>query len=185
MFLLLVFLILFGVLHVLPALPALKARVAGPLGKAYGPAYGIASLLLLVECIWSFRQISPEALYDVPAWGRHGNFALSLIGFVFLGIFLFRGSWRNVIRHPMALGVGFWATGHLLANGDKGTTLLFGGFLVIAIIHALLRQTQASIAPSPVREGHNLLSILAGVALYGLAIQVHHLIAGVPVIQLS
>jgi hypothetical protein len=35
-----------------------------------------------------------------------------------------------------------------------------------------------------VREGHNMLSILAGVALYGVAIQLHVVFAGVPVIQL-
>lgn len=185
MVLLFVFLVLFGVLHVLPALPSLKAKVAGALGKAYGPVYGIASLVFAAGAVWSFRQIAPEAFYDVPSWGRHANFAFSLVGFVFLGIFLFRGSWRNSIGHPMALGVGFWALGHLLANGDRGTTLLFGGFLLIAIVHAVLRQTQGGMAPSPVREGHNLLSVLGGVALYGLAIQLHHLIAGVPVIQLS
>lgn len=184
MFLLLVFLLLFGVLHVLPALPSLKVKVAGALGKAYGPVYGVASLIFVVGCIWSFRQIAPEGLYEVPSWGRHANFAFSLVGFLFHGIFLCRGSWRNAVVHPMALAVCFWATGHLLANGDKGTTLLFGGFLVIAVVHAVLRQTQGSVVPGPVRDGHNLFSLLAGVALYGLAVQLHQLIAGVAVIQL-
>ena len=182
--LLFVVLVTFGLLHLVPAMPAAKARAVSILGKAYGPAYGIASLVLFVAAIWSFRQISPEALYAEPSWGKHANFGLSLLGFLCFGIFIFRGSWRNTLRHPMALGILLWATGHLLANGEVATTILFGGFAVIALLHALLRQANGLAVAGPVREGHNLLSILAGVALYGVAVQLHPVFAGVPVIQL-
>lgn len=182
--LLIIALMLFGVLHVLPAVPSLKAKAMAALGKAYGPVYGIASLVLFVAAIWSFRQISPEALYVEPSWGRHANFLFSLLGFLCLGIFIFRGSWRNTLRHPIALAVLFWAAGHLLANGDVATTVLFGGFAVMALLHAYLRQTNGRVAAGPVREGHNMLSILAGVALYGMAVQSHQIFAGVSVIQL-
>jgi NnrU protein len=175
---------LFGVIHVLPATPNLKAQAVARLGKAYGPVYGIASLVLFVAAIWSFRQISPVALYAEPSWGRQANFGLSLLGFLCLGIFIFRGSWRNTLRHPMAIGILLWAAGHLLANGDVATTVLFGGFAVIALLHALLRQSNGLAVDGPVREGHNLLSILAGVALYGVAVQLHPVFAGVSVIQL-
>jgi uncharacterized membrane protein len=182
--LLVVVLAVFGVLHVLPAVPALKARAVAALGKAYGPAYGIASLVLFAAAIWSFRQIAPDALYAELSWGKHANFGLSLLGFLCLGIFMFRGSWRNKLRHPMALAIVLWATGHLLANGDVATTVLFGGLAVIALLHAFLRQSNGLVVDGPVREGHNLLSVLAGVALYGVAIQLHPVFAGVSVIQL-
>jgi uncharacterized membrane protein len=180
---LIVVLLLFGAVHLLPAMPELKARAVAALGKAYGPVYGIASLLLLVAALWAFRRMEAQAFYDPPNWGRHANFALSLLGFLSLGIFLFRGSWRNALRHTMALAIALWAIGHLLANGDVATTVLFGGFLVIAVLYAVLRQRQGVIA-GPVREGHNLLSIMGGLALYGLAVQLHVVIAGVSVIQL-
>ncbi len=185
LWLLILILALFGVLHVLPALPGLKGRAVAALGKAYGAAYGILSLVLFVAAIWVFRHVDVEPLYDVPAWGRHANFGLTLIGFIFVGIFLFRGSWRNRLRHPMALAILFWACGHLLANGDVRTTVLFGGFAIIALLHAILRQSNGLVTDGPVREGHNLMSILAGLALYGVAVQLHPVFAGVSVIQLQ
>jgi uncharacterized membrane protein len=177
-------LLLFGMVHLVPAVPSIKASAVATLGKAYGPVYGIVSLALLAAAIWCFRQIVPEALYDVPSWGRHANYGLSLLGFLCLGIFIFRGSWRNSLRHPMALAIVLWALGHLLANGDVGTTILFGGFALIALAQAALRSS-VGIADGPVREGHNMLSILAGVALYGVAVQLHQTFAGVPVFQLQ
>jgi uncharacterized membrane protein len=182
--LLIVVLVLFAAVHFVPSLPSLKAAAVGTLGKAYGPVYGIASLVLFAAAIWSFRQIAPQVLYAEPSWGKHANYGFSLLAFICLGIFLFRGSWRNTLRHPMALAIVLWAIGHLLANGDLGTTILFGGFALIALVQAALRSS-AGIADGPVREGHNLLSILAGVALYGVAVQLHQIFAGVPVFQLQ
>ena len=78
----------------------------------------------------------------------------------------------------------FWATGHLLANGDMASIILFGGFLVYAILHIIIG-TANGVRPSPVvRDGHNLLSVLAGIALYGVMTQLHMALIGVPVFQL-
>lgn len=166
-------------------MPQWREHAKQTFGRAYGPVYGILSLLLLVACLWSFRHAAIEPLYEPPAWGRNANFGLTLIGFILLGIFLFRGSWRNNLKYPMALGVGIWALGHLLANGDTRTTLLFGGLAVFAVLHAVLKSQSDAYVPSEVRQGHNLMSVLAGIALYGLAVQLHMQIAGVPVIILQ
>jgi uncharacterized membrane protein len=176
---------LFGVVHLNSAIPPWRDHAKQTFGKAYGPAYGILSLLLLAACLWAFRNADIQPLYEPPSWGRHANFGFTLIGFILLGIFLFRGSWRNELKYPMAMGVGFWAFGHLLANGDTRTTLLFGGLAVFAILHAVLKSRSGPYVPSAVRQGHNLMSVLAGVALYGLAVQLHMQIAGVPVIRLQ
>jgi uncharacterized membrane protein len=179
------FVFVFGVVHLNPAVPAWKAHAVKSFGKAYGPVYGIVSLLLLMACLWAFRRVDIIPLYDPPPWGRHANFGLSLAGFIFIGIFLFRGSWRNRLKVPMAIGVGLWTLGHLIANGDTRTTLLFGGLAAVATLQGLLKLRNGPFAPSDERNGHNLLSVLGGVALYGLAIQLHAVIAGVPVIVLQ
>ena len=177
--------LLFGLVHLNTAVASWRDHARQTFGKAYGPVYGILSLLLLVACLWAFRGADVQPLYDPPSWGRHANFALSLIGFILIGIFLFRGSWRNSLMYPMAFGVSIWAIGHLLANGDTRTTLLFGGLAVFAILHAVLKSRSGSFVPSEVRQGHNLMSVLAGVALYGLAAQLHVIIAGVPLLTLQ
>ena len=185
--LLLAFGVLFtAVLHLVAAVPSLKAKLKQRVGeKAYGPVFGIASIIGIVLIVLGWRSSDFVFLYDPPTWGRHANYLLTLIAFVFLGIFLFRGSWRQKVRFPMAFAAIFWATGHLLANGDMASVILFGGFLVYAVLHIVIG-TANGVRPSPVvREGHNLLSVLSGIALYGIMTQLHMALIGVPVFQLS
>ena len=185
------FLLAFGVLftaalHLVAAAPSLKARIKQRLGeRAYGPLFGIASLIGIAIIVLGWRSSDFVAVYDPPSWGRHANYLLTLIAFVFLGIFLFRGSWRQTLRFPMAFAAIFWATGHLLANGDLASIILFGGFLIYAVLHILIG-TLNGVRPTPVvRQGHNLLSVLGGIALYGVMTQLHVVLIGVPVFQLT
>jgi uncharacterized membrane protein len=39
------------------------------------------------------------------------------------------------MRHPMVLSVKVWAFSHLLANGNLADVLLFGGFLIWALLN--------------------------------------------------
>jgi uncharacterized membrane protein len=181
MILVVVAVLAFAVAHVAPALPGVKVRLKAALGRAYGPVYGVVSLVLLVLALAALRSADRPEWFDVPDWGRHANFALSLAGFVFLGIFLFRGSWRNAVKFPMAMGVVLWGLGHMLANGDAGSVVFFGGLIAAALLQALLSKPGV-IEP---RQGHNLLSVLAGVALYGVVAQLHQVVAGVPVVTLT
>lgn len=185
--LLLAFGVLFtAVLHLVAAVPSLKSRIKSRLGeRAYGPIFGLASIIGIAIIVLGWRSSDVVFVYDPPAWGRHANYLLTLIAFVFLGIFLFRGSWRQTVRFPMAFAAIFWAAGHLLANGDLASLILFGGFLVYAVLHIVIG-TINGVRPSPVvREGHNLLSVLGGIALYGIMTQLHGALIGVPVFQLN
>jgi hypothetical protein len=123
-------------------------------------------------------------VYDPPSWGKVVTFVLVLVGFLCLGIFLFRGSLRQRLRFPLAIGVAFWAVGHLFANGDGASLIFFGGMLIYALAHLGLGLAN-DVRPSPlVRQGHDVASLLLGAALYGAATQLHPLFAGVPVVAL-
>ena len=175
-----------SLLHLAAAVPSLKARLTARVGgKAYGPVFGIVSLIGIVIIVLGWSLADFVAVYDPPAWGRHANFGLTLVAFICLGIFIFRGSLRQRLRFPMAIAAMFWACGHLLANGDLASVILFGGFLIYAVAHFIIG-TINGVRPSPeVREGHDLLSILIGIALYGVMAQLHGAIIGVPVFQLN
>jgi uncharacterized membrane protein len=178
-------LLLFAIIHINPAMPNWKAHATKTFGKAYGPIYGILSLLLFAGVMWAYRQADVVAVYEPPSWGRHANFGFTLLAFLCVGIFAFRGSWRNTLKYPMAVAVTLWAFGHLLANGDLRSIVMFGGIATSAIVFALLKNANGLYAASEVRQGHNLLSLLAGLALYGIAAQLHTVIAGVPLITLQ
>jgi uncharacterized membrane protein len=44
----------------------------------------------------------------------------------------------RVTRHPLLWGIALWAFAHLLANGDVASVLLFGTFLVLALLGPFL-----------------------------------------------
>jgi hypothetical protein len=113
------------------------------------------------------------------------NYGLTFIGFLCLGVFLFRGSFRHRLRFPMGLAVIFWAMGHLFANGDLASLILFGGLLWATGAHIMVA-TANGIRPSPeVRIGHDGLSLIFGAALYGIMTQLHVALIGVPIFAIS
>lgn len=178
--------LLTAALHLVAAVPPLKMRFKAVVGEAaYGPLFGLGTIVGIGVIILGWRMAPFIPVYEPPAWGRHANFLLTLIAFICLGIFLFRGRLRQILRFPMALATVFWAAGHLLANGDLASLILFGGLLIYGVLHMLLAFLNG-VRPSPeVRSGHDLLSVLAGIALYGVMAQLHGALIGVPLIQLG
>ncbi len=177
--------VLVSALHLIPALPEIKATVIARVGqRAYGPVFAMTSVVALAFIIVGWRMAEIVPVYEPAAWGRHVNFGLTLVGFVCLGIFLFRGSLRQRLRFPMGIAVLFWATGHLLANGDFRSLILFGGLLIYAILHMTIGMLQG-VRPTPeIRSGHDFLAVMTGVALYGAMTQLHPILIGVPILSL-
>ena len=175
-----------SILHLVAAVPSLKASLKARYGeRAYGPAFGIASIIGIVIIVIGWRMSDFVPVYDPPEWGRHANYLLTLIAFICLGIFLFRGQLRQTLRFPLGIGVICWAAGHLIANGDVRSLILFGGLLIYALLHVGLGLANG-VRPSPeVRGGHDLMGVFAGIALYGVMTQLHEVLIGVPVFSLS
>lgn len=112
------------------------------------------------------------------------HFILSFIGFLFLGIYLCRGSWRNVVRAPLLLCAAFIVLGHLISS--PGQFSLIGKIVLLALCTGgyFFQKRGSSFVPSEVREGHNVFSVLVGAALFALTVQLHSVLFGVPVFQL-
>jgi uncharacterized membrane protein len=175
-----------SLLHLVAAVPSLKAGLKSRVGeRAYGPVFGIASLAGLVVIVLGWRMSEFVPVYDAPEWGKHANFGFTLIAFICLGIFLFRGSLRQRLRFPLAVGTIFWAVGHLFANGDLASVILFGGLLIYAVAHIILGAANGVRPTAEVRSGHDLISVVIGVALYGVMAQLHGALIGVPVFQIG
>lgn len=176
----------FAILHLVPVVPSAKARLQAQLGeRRYGMTFGIGSVLTLALIVLAWRMADFVAVYDPPAWGRPVTFLLTAIAFVCLGIFIVRGRWRQRLRFPLALGVIAWAVGHLFANGDLASLILFGGLLVYAALHLILGFANGIVPNPEIRQGHDTLSLFIGLALYGAMIQMHPYLIGVPVLALS
>ena len=145
--------------------------------------YALASAVGLGLIIWGWILYRPAApqLYSPPAWGRHAAMALVLPAFILLaGANGPVGRIKATVRHPMLIGVILWSGGHLLANGDQASVLLFGAFLaygVVDLFSALGRGEPAPVATRPIAD---LIMLAAGTALYALfVLYLHRMLFGV------
>ncbi len=174
---------LFGITHVVPASPALKARVKALLGHAYLPAFIIMSVLTtgLVAWLWATAPFIP--LYAPPPWGPHVTFLLMFLAFLLFGVFLFPCRLKRFFRLPFAYVVLLWGTGHLLANGDAATVTLAAGMMLVAAI-LLVLALKNGVRPEA-RDGLalDLAALLTGTILYLAMAMFHGVLIGVPVLH--
>jgi uncharacterized membrane protein len=137
--------------------------------KRWKGIYALLSVVGLALIIWgwmAFRSDAPQ-VYEPPAWGRHLAMALVWISFILLAAsHMPPGRIRVWVKHPMLLGVALWALGHLLANGDLASLLLFGAFLGYAVVNRFAVISRGDPAPAVLKPRSDLISVLAGTVLY-------------------
>lgn len=113
---------------------SMRERLGEPAWKGLYTLLSIAGFSLIV---WGFGQtrLQPEVLWVPPVAMRHVAALLVLIAFIFLAAAYVPGNAIKArLHHPMILGVKVWALAHLLANGKLADVVLFGAFLVWAIL---------------------------------------------------
>lgn len=100
-------------------------------------AYSLLSLAGFGLLVWGYglaRQ-TPVVLWVPPLPMRHIAGLLTLVAFIFLAAaYVPRNGIKAKMHHPMVLGVKTWALAHLLANGNFADVLLFGAFLLWAVL---------------------------------------------------
>ena len=104
---------------------------------AWKGLYTVLSLLgfWLIVRGYGAARLDPVVLWVPPTGMRHLASLLTLVAFIFLAAaYVPRNAIKARLRHPMTLAVKVWALAHLLANGNLADVLLFGGFLVWAVL---------------------------------------------------
>jgi uncharacterized membrane protein len=121
--------------------------------------YALLSLIGFALIVWGYGQarLDPVVLWTPWVGGRHLASLLTLIAFVFLAAAYVPGNAIKArLKHPMVLGVKVWALAHLLANHTLADAVLFGAFLVWAVLDfrsARRRVAPAAVPVSAVRTG--------------------------------
>jgi uncharacterized membrane protein len=105
--------------------------------NAWKGIYSILSIVGFVLIIYGYgdSRLAPITLWNPPVWTRHVAGLLMLVAFIFLAAaYVPKNPIKARVGHPMLIGTKVWAGAHLLANGNVGDVLLFGGFLVWAVL---------------------------------------------------
>jgi uncharacterized membrane protein len=188
MALLILGLVLFLGAHAFTTLRAPRAALVGRLGEGgYKGLYALVSLVGLVLIVWgygSYRAAGYVPVWNPPTWTRHlaALFLLPALPLVFSAYA--KGFVKARLKHPMILGVKLWALAHLLANGDLGSIVLFGSFLVWAVLAFMSMRRRTDVTPQSFvpNPGQDAVAILAGVIGWlALSFGLHRWLIGVGV----
>ncbi len=133
-------LLLFTVVHLLPAAsPGMRAGLAARLGdNAYRAVFSAVILVSLVVIVLGWKAATPTTIYTPPLRGGPLVSAAVFFAFVLFVASKARSNYRRFVRHPQMMSVILWSVAHLLVNGDSRSVVLFGGLLIWAVAEIVL-----------------------------------------------
>lgn len=142
--------------------------------KKWKGAYTLVSLAGFALLVWGYglsRQ-NPIVLWSPPRGMNHLAALLMVVSFVLLvAAYVPRNGIKAKLHHPMILSVKVWALAHLLANGNLADVVLFGVFLVWAVLDfraARQRDRAANVVyPAGTAKG-TVLTIVIGFAAWAV-----------------
>lgn len=183
--------IFFG-LHLYSAMRSRHAEYDLKKRVGYGvfmSSYSILSLIGFGLIIYGFGATRGlGVLYVPPVWMQHINLLLMIPALVLLiASQLPVSNIMKATKHPMLLAVKLWAFGHLLANGELNSVILFGSFLAYAVFDRIMVKRRGDIGPGPDAAANptmDLIAIVGGLVTWAvIAFWLHPVLFGVPAIS--
>lgn len=151
----------------------------GETGYKIAFALGIVGSIALMVAGW--RSTAPIGIYAPPSWGAPVGSILVLVGFILFGLAHAKTNVKRFVRHPQLTGVVVWAIGHLLANGDNRSLVLFGVLGLWALVEMLLinRREGAWVRPDPVPLTAEIRPVVIGLVIFAVFLLAHPYLFGV------
>lgn len=150
------------------------AQIAKRGEGAWKGLYTAVSIVGFGLILWGYGQarMQPVVLWAPQLWARHLAALLMLFSFILLvAAYVPKNGIKSWLHHPMVLSVKVWALAHLLANHTLADLLLFGSFLVWAVLdfRAARQRDRAAntVYPSGTVAG-TLITVVVGVAVWAL-----------------
>lgn len=183
MILLILGLLLWSGAHLVPSVARpFRARLIESLdSQKYQGLFSLAILASLALIVFGWRSTAPVPVYAIPSWGRMAANLLVLPALVLFIASAVPTNIKRIIRHPQLAGVAVWSVGHLFANGESRSLVLFGGLGIWALIAmaTINRRDGEWQRPQPTRLIGDLTPVLGGVVGYGVLLFAHPYLTGV------
>ncbi|QUS57513.1 NnrU family protein [Pseudovibrio brasiliensis] len=181
----------FFAVHLIPSFTGLRESLVQRLTfNGYRGIYTLVSLGGLVAVVYGFGAAwhgDYTPWYVPPSWGRHVTMLLMLPVFPLFFASQLKGNITRVTKHPLINATKLWAVAHLFANGELYSVVLFGSFLIWAIIVRITIAKRERITPPnrdyPNAMKNDVISVGLGLIFYGLFVwKLHAILIGVPII---
>ncbi len=164
-----------------------RTATIGKLGELpWKGLYSVLSIATFALLVWGFMRArqNPVLLWTPPGAMRHVAALLMVPAWIlFVAAYVPRNWFKSRLHHPQFLSVKVWAVAHLLANGMLVDVLLFGGFLVWAVLGytaARRRDRIASTVYPPATTQGTVIAVVAGLIAYAVfAFWLHGWLIGV------
>lgn len=164
-----------------------SAQIARLGGNRWKGLYSLVSAAGLVLIVWGFglARADPVILWSPPAWTRGAAALLTVPAFILLAAaYVPENRIKAAVGHPMVASVKLWALAHLMANGRLADLVLFGAFLVWAVLDyqaARGRDRVAGIRTPADSLTRDAIAVAAGLAAWALfAGFLHSRLTGIP-----
>lgn len=155
--------------------------------KEYKLLYSVLSIAGFALLVWGYglaRQ-NPVILWNQPpVWTRHLASLLTLAAFVLLvAAYVPGNAIKAKLRHPMILGVKVWALAHLVSNNTLADLVLFGSFLLWAVLDYRAARRRERTLATVITQGplsRTILTVVVGMVAWAVfAMWAHRVLIGV------
>jgi uncharacterized membrane protein len=166
-------------------MPDQRARLANNLGKVYQLCFALLIVASIVTMVLGWRSMSPEQVYNPPGWGHNVAIICSLLTFILFAAAKSQTNIKRVLRHPQLLGLVIWSVGHLLANGDQRSLILFTALGAWAIVEMLMinKRDGEWVKPEPLPGKADIITLVKGLVLFSVFFFLHPWLSGVPLLN--
>ncbi len=170
-------------LHLIPYFAtSFRAGLVNKLGiGGYRGLFALAVLSSLAAIIFGWRGTIPEMAFNPPAWGFHVTPLFVLFGFILFFASQAPTNIKRVIRHPQMTGIFLWSVGHLAANGEDRSIILFGGFALWSMLAIVGANRRDKVWQKPDKQPiiKDVITVVIGLGVYALAVYFHEAVIGV------
>lgn len=170
-------------LHFIPSLArGMRASLIGRLGEnAYKILFSLGVVGSIALMVLGWRSTTPVEIYNPPIWGPPIANALVLVAFLLFALAHAKTNAKRFIRHPQLTGLVIWAIGHLLANGDSRSFVLFGvlGLWALVEMPLISRREGGWDRPEPVPPRAEIRPVVIGLIVYAVFLFAHPYLFGV------
>lgn len=175
-------LLLWTCVHLFPSMTkGIREKIVNKTGIGlYKRLFAVLIISSVVLIVFGWRSTEPFDVYMPPAWGRYITFVLVLFTFILFVAARRKTNIKRILRHPQLTGLVLWGIGHLLANGDNRSILLFSWLAIWAVVEMVMinRREGSWVKPGIVPAKSDVITVLGGCLLYTILLMAHPYLSG-------
>ncbi len=128
-------LVTFYLVHLIPFNQNFREHLVEKLShKLYLALFALITFLGVILAILGWNDFSNVYFYEPSIFLKQLNLMIMLpVAYLWVAAEV-PNNIKRFIKHPMLLGMKLWALGHLLANGDLRSMILFISFFIFSIV---------------------------------------------------